>query len=237
MIHFLLNNSIGRILVYKRISACVSSEVMTLFPAEEIIDYKTMRQTIRNPDLMITQLRYYWMYKYFQEYYPDIFSSFTSVVDVGDSSGILFKAMKRIGLSVNIDRRTVEFILSKGIDAVIGDAEKLQFADKSFDYSFCFQCLEHLPNPIRALRELERITRKKIFISIPYVTKTIIYKNTGGHIFEFLIKDFINILSYIPLRRYDHFFLNYYSPLGSKQTNQGSYFSFFILEPEGRNNV
>lgn len=257
--NYFCSSLFGNRLVYRKLCAFVSAnpEMQELFPKEELVThyaYEPMRQTVRNPDLMITQIRYYRMYKYFHENYPDIFDKSVPVIDVGDTSGILFRAMKRKGLSVNINRETVEFIRKKGIEAQMGDAEKLPFKDKTFDYAFCFQCLEHLPNPIRALQELDRVTRKKVFLSIPYSVDTVIYdldyyndlkkidiekggwgescaKDVDCHIFEFSTKDFKNILSHTRLKYRDNFPINYFRPLGATYKNEGSYFNFFILEP------
>ncbi|MBF6399474.1 methyltransferase domain-containing protein [Nocardia cyriacigeorgica] len=46
-----------------------------------------------------------------------------------------------------------------GVDAVVGDAESLPFADDEFDAVTARHMLYHLPDPNQALRELQRITR------------------------------------------------------------------------------
>lgn len=233
-------------------------EIEKLFPAENVKKhyvYEPVRQTLDYPDLFATQLRYYRMYKFFQENYPELFDNNTKVIDVGDTSGILFKAMGRNGLSVNLNPEVVEFIKRQGIEAKLGNIEELPFEDNSFDYTFSFQCIEHVKNPVKALDELGRITRKKVFISIPYVLQTRIYDvkywqelkkkpiECGGwgeseprevdcHVFEFSTEDFIKLLSHTNLKYCDNFPINYFSPLGSERENKGSYFNFFILEPK-----
>ena len=145
-------------------------EICKLFPEKKIKNhyvYEPVRQTLKYPDLFITQVRYYRLYKYFKEHYPDIFDNNTKVIDVGDTSGILFQAMGREGLSVNINPEVVDFIKTQGIQAEVGNIEDLKYDDRSCDYAFSFECLEHVKNPIKALCELGRITRKKVFVSIP----------------------------------------------------------------------
>ena len=233
------------------------SEIERLFPKEALLSHYVfipMRNTREHPDLFINQVRYYRIYEFFRKNYPELFSEKTKVFDIGDTSGILFKAMKRKGLSVNINPDTVNFIRNNGIEAEVGDIENLPFQDKSCEYAFCFECIEHVSNPIRALKEISRITQKKIFLSIPYVKKTAIYElgywkkllsqdiSKGGwavsdtqdadcHKFEFSTQDFKKIISYANLRYCDSFPINYFKVLGSICKNEGSYFNFFILEP------
>jgi len=48
------------------------------------------------------------------------------------------------------------------------DVQNLSFADKSFDIVLCQQVLEHVPNPVKAILELKRVTTKQLIISVPY---------------------------------------------------------------------
>lgn len=235
-----------------------NEEIGRLFKEEEMrkhYAHEAMRQTLDFPTVYINQIRYYRLYKYFQTYYPDLFYKETRIIDVGDTSGILFKAMGKDGLSVNINNEAVEFIRQNGISADIQDAEALTYGNKSFDYAFCFQCLEHMKNPLRALDELGRVVKKKVFLSIPYVERTHIFDKNfsvnikklpvelGGygqreevkdfdcHVFEFSTKDMIRLLSFTRLEYVDSFPINYFKPLGTTHADQGSSFNFFILKP------
>ena len=234
-------------------------EIPRLFPEEKMREHyvrEPMLQTVEFPVLYVTQIRYYRMYKYFQLHYPDLFDVKTQIIDVGDTSGALFQAMGKDGLSVNIHSEIVESIRRNGIRAKIEDAENISFNDKSFDYAFCFQTLEHLKNPLKALDELGRITRKRVFLSVPYVERTSIFnkdfivnvkkissriagkadqevRDTDCHIFEFSTKDFKNILSYTRLEYVDNFPISYFVPLGETRKNKGAFINFFILKPRG----
>ncbi len=55
-----------------------------------------------------------------------------------------------------------------GAGLVRGDACALPFRDQSFDLVVCLEVLEHLPEPVRALRELRRVTRAGCLLSVPH---------------------------------------------------------------------
>ncbi|MDD5063197.1 MAG: class I SAM-dependent methyltransferase [Phycisphaerae bacterium] len=48
------------------------------------------------------------------------------------------------------------------------DIQNLSFPDKSFDIVICQQVLEHVFDPVKAIYELRRVTRKQLIISVPY---------------------------------------------------------------------
>lgn len=56
--------------------------------------------------------------------------------------------------------------------SVIGDAQRLPFADDSFDTVFCSQVLEHVPEPWLALAEFRRVLRPggALILSVPHIS-------------------------------------------------------------------
>ncbi|MCA9405511.1 MAG: class I SAM-dependent methyltransferase [Candidatus Omnitrophica bacterium] len=234
------------------------NDVIKRLFSEKVVDehYGTRksRNNVFHPDLFINQIRYFRLWEYFQTFYPEIFKDEIKVLNAGDSSGVLLNAMGKKGVSLDIDPHSVQKIKNKGIEAYQGSIYQLPFPEKSFDYSMSFQCLEHLDSPMLALKELERVTRKRIFISIPYREDTrvcnkeywddIIRKpeDQGGwnvkepqenfdyHIFEFSAKDFISLLSYTGLECERHYPINYLEPIGATSVNKGSYFNFFDIK-------
>src|SRR3989344_5348410 len=62
-----------------------------------------------------------------------------------------------------------EQLKSKAI-LVQGDMFNMPFADDSFDLTFNNSTLEHFPNPLDALREMARVTKKGkyVFVGVPF---------------------------------------------------------------------
>jgi SAM-dependent methyltransferase len=220
------------------------------FPNKNIIN------TVLRPTIFRTQIRYFRYYDYFKKIYPEMFDSSVKVVDIGDASGMLLASMGRNGESANIDPKVVKRIQRNGLEAQVADICNLPFEDKSIDYVLAFQILEHVDSPLKALKEIGRVVRKKVFISIPYRIETRIYDkeywlqmarksfNEGGwelsnfdeytdcHIFEFSTADFLKLLSYTNLRCKKSFPLNFFFPLGVSASKWGVMFNFFDLEPD-----
>ena len=132
-----------------------------------------------------------------------------SFLDAGDPDRIVLRSIgcKR-GISLNILDPCVRQVMSVGGVPVKGDIQMMPFHDKSFDYVLCFETLEHLENPVLGLKELARVSTKKIFISIPWVEKTQIHEDNympgepavENHVFEFSQEDFAKIATHANLK-------------------------------------
>jgi SAM-dependent methyltransferase len=72
-------------------------------------------------------------------------------------------------LPTNLDPTLLQVSLDKGQikDFRVENAERLSFADKSFDYAFCKEAYHHFPRPMIALYEMLRVTRKGVILSEP----------------------------------------------------------------------
>jgi SAM-dependent methyltransferase len=54
------------------------------------------------------------------------------------------------------------------VDVSRGSVTELPFPDDSFDLVLCLEVIEHLDDPRRAVRELARVARRDIVVSVPY---------------------------------------------------------------------
>jgi len=138
----------------------------------------------------------------------------SAFADFGDSSGIFLKALGKNETSVNISGSIINHLKSKGMRAIKADIDcSLPFENDEFDYVLLFETLEHLPNPIASLREIYRVCRKALFVSIPFVTKTKVYgfNYSAGkiplyehHIFELSDNDFRKVIFHTDFRVKDY---------------------------------
>lgn len=132
-----------------------------------------------------------------------------SFLDAGDSDRAVLRGIgSKKGVSLDMMDCCVRQVKKVGGLPVKGDIHMMPFRDKSFDYVLCFEALEHLENPILGLEELSRVCTKKVFISIPWVKKTMIHEDdyeldkpaVENHIFEFDQKDFAKIVTHTDLK-------------------------------------
>jgi len=103
-----------------------------------------------------------------------------ALLDVGAGSGELLRAVaawaregrrgaRLVGLELN--RRSAEAILEESRDfeevrAVRGDALRLPFADRAFDYVMCSLFTHHFKGDalVNVVREMARVARRRIFV-------------------------------------------------------------------------
>lgn len=83
-----------------------------------------------------------------------------TILEIGSSDDCLKKIVK------NKKVVCTDITPRKGVTKQ--DAENLTFKDKSFDNVLCMEVLEHTKNPIKAINELKRVTKKRLIISVPY---------------------------------------------------------------------
>jgi len=103
-----------------------------------------------------------------------------SVLDVGAGSGELLRVIAKSARKTNkkcqltgveLNARSAESIMEESKDygeikAVRADALRLPFSDNSFDYAICSLFTHHFTdeNVVAALRELSRVSRRKIYV-------------------------------------------------------------------------
>ena len=90
-----------------------------------------------------------------------------SFLDVGCGNGsYVLKLVNRVDArGVDLDRYDSWTVRREQFQ--IADAAKLPFQDDSFDTVVCFEVIEHVKNPIHVLRELARVARRHVIVSVP----------------------------------------------------------------------
>lgn len=86
------------------------------------------------------------------------------LLDIGCNSGELSLMFKERNLcdvtAVDISENLVKLAIGKGIDVVCADAEKLPFANNTFDCVFLSEVIEHTFTPDKILKEAYRVLKK-----------------------------------------------------------------------------
>jgi len=99
-----------------------------------------------------------------------------SILEIGTGRGYMAVALLKRGkkfVSIDIDRAAQknagicleQMSIDSGITLRIMNAEKLKYKDGAFDYVISTNTLHHFERPRRCLKEIIRVTKKKIIIS------------------------------------------------------------------------
>ena len=118
-------------------------------------------------------------------YLADYFVPGAGVLDVGCGPGTITADIASMGATViGIDAAAdvVEKARELGVDARVGDAYALDFADDSFDVVHSHQTLQHLARPVEALREFRRVVKSGGVVGVRDVdyAGTVLYPETEG---------------------------------------------------------
>jgi SAM-dependent methyltransferase len=93
------------------------------------------------------------------------------ILDVGCGTGGNLEMLEKFGAAegVDVSDDALEFCKSKGLNVHKGLAEKLPFADESFDIVTALDVVEHLDDDIVGLKEMQRVLKKngKTLIFVP----------------------------------------------------------------------
>lgn len=124
------------------------------------------------------------------------------VLDIACGSGygtdILAKAGAAKIIGVDIDKETItnnqQRYQQANIEFKVGDAGKIDLADKSLDIITSFETIEHLPEIEAYLKELTRIIKDDglVFISTPNIEVS--HEKNPWHLKEFTKTEFVELL-------------------------------------------
>jgi SAM-dependent methyltransferase len=98
------------------------------------------------------------------------------ILDVGCGEGFTLQELRESGVEaamVGVDYRQAALAWSEANGVAqsrlnVADAHHLPFPDNSFDLVLCLEVLEHLPDSGVGLRELLRVARDCVVVSVPH---------------------------------------------------------------------
>lgn len=94
------------------------------------------------------------------------------VLDVGCGIGAYMNSLTSYGYECEGIENNQDYVaecLKNGLKVQHLNAQDLQFSENSFDTVMMIEVLEHLPEPIVALREAFRVAKKNVLISVPNI--------------------------------------------------------------------
>lgn len=124
-----------------------------------------------------------WMVHKLNEKIVDCISKYTSlledktptILDAGCGEGfidvLLLKSLVNVnvvGLEFAEEAIRIAREMNPSIQYLQGDITKMPFEDRSFDIVICTEVLEHLEKPDVALKELIRVAKKFVFVTVPH---------------------------------------------------------------------
>jgi ubiquinone/menaquinone biosynthesis C-methylase UbiE len=99
----------------------------------------------------------------------------SSILDAGCGEGFVSEWMSEAfggARVVGVDTRNDALREASGrvsrADFLVGDVMGLPFPDRSFDLVVCTEVLEHVEDPAGALRELRRVSRGRLLVTVPH---------------------------------------------------------------------
>lgn len=90
-----------------------------------------------------------------------------SILDVGCGNGYFTYYLEQVGRTIGIDYAAAMLSLNPVTALVHGSAFALPFPEASFDLVLCSNLLHHLPDPVKAISEMKRTSRKYVALSEP----------------------------------------------------------------------
>lgn len=99
-----------------------------------------------------------------------------TIVELGTGEGQLIKIIRKqfpkskicgSDISEEIIKEAARNLKGKNIILSTEDIHKLSYKSKSFDLIICCEVLEHVDNPKKALKEIKRVSRGKVLLSVP----------------------------------------------------------------------
>jgi ubiquinone/menaquinone biosynthesis C-methylase UbiE len=138
-----------------------------------------------------------------------------SILDIGCGEGVLteqWAARLGSGRVVGVDLEDAKLRAQwatrqrENLEFRTTDGGRLQFGDGEFDLVAAIEALEHIPNPAETVKEMARVVRKHLLVSVPHEPLWRILNvargayvrdlgNTPGHVNHWSKRGFVRELS------------------------------------------
>lgn len=136
----------------------------------------------------------------------------TTILDAGCGEGFTMDKLIKFGIGKKVegieyekDALTIGRKLFPNLTLKEGSVYDMPYKDNSFDLVVCTEVLEHVNEPLRVLKEVLRVSKKNIIISVPNEPffmlgnfirgKDLLHLgNNPGHINHWTIISFLNFL-------------------------------------------
>lgn len=97
------------------------------------------------------------------------------LLDIGCGYGFFLSKMKAMGwqtYGIDVSETAVSYASGNGFDVSLGTLDNIRYENNSFDVVTMFYVLEHLPNPLNALKEVRRILKPNglLLLRVPHTT-------------------------------------------------------------------
>ena len=183
---------------------------------EFVVDHDGGRYVQRGSILQM-KLYYCWIIDFIQKATKTADLRDVKLLDVGASSPLLFRLMKIEGVGLNISEGAVQLMHDGCIEARVGKAEDLPLDSESFDIVLCLNSFSHIDNPIQAMKELKRVSRRDVIVANGHsrIFKFMDYQNDllGKHRwskFRWDQESFGKLVSYCGLTEQDHRLVDFF---------------------------
>lgn len=188
----------------------MNNEEMATLSSEELWDYCLKEYSSSNMIVGFLLNRFYKKIASIVFRLPSNFSFLEVGCGAGESSRRIFPFMNgRHYEASDYDQRYVDMIMLKSSPpyrVTVESVYELKRKDKEFDCLIMLEVLEHLENVDKALKEIFRVAKKRVIISVPdepiwsilnlmrlkYIKS---FGNTPGHINRWAKKECIKLLS------------------------------------------
>ncbi len=113
------------------------------------------------------------------------------VLEIGCGTGLILEKIRKfaeMGIGFDLSYEMLKIADSKGLTVLQGDVLSLPFEDETFDVTYSFKVLSHVPEIKRAISEISRVTKKEGVLILefynPLSFKFLINKIFYPHVYQ-----------------------------------------------------